>query len=71
VQGPYHRPTLQLLRYTEGQAAGRWSIRFCHYSLEGRFRRSPLMMSADEIEAMREALDETPDLRALLQRLVS
>jgi hypothetical protein len=29
------------------------------------------MMSADEIEAMREALDETPDLRALLQRLVS
>ena len=70
VQGPYHRPTFQLLKYTEGSAAGGMSIRFCHYSHEGRFRRSPLMMSSEEIDMMQEALHETPELRAVLMRLV-
>ncbi len=70
IQGPHHCPTFQLLRYTEGEAAGRVSIRFCHYSHAGRFQRSPLMMSEEEIEMMREALLETPELRDLLVRLV-
>ena len=70
VQGPYHSPTFQLLRYTDGEAAGRLSIRFCYYSHSGRFQRSPLMMSEEEIQMMREALKETPELRGLLVRLV-
>ena len=70
VQGEYHVPTLQLMKYTEGEADGKVSIRFCHYGHAGNFRRSPLMMSPDEIDMMREALRETPELRELLRRLV-
>ena len=71
VRGPHHSPTIQLLRYTDGEAAGRLSIRFCYYSHAGRFSRSPLMMSEDEIDMMRDALRETPELRNLLVRLVA
>ena len=71
VKGEYHVPTLQLLKYTEGEAAGNVSVRFCHYGHAGNFRRSPLMMSLDEIDMMREALRETPELRELLRRLVA
>ncbi len=71
VQGLHHLPTIQLLRYTEGPAAGEVSVRFCHYGHSGRFRRSPLLMSPEEIDAMRATLQETPELKALLQRLVA
>jgi len=70
VESEYHLPTIQLLKYTGGHAAGHASIRFCHYSLSGRFSRSPLMMSPDDLEAMRAALAETPELRALLRSMV-
>ena len=70
VEGEYHVPTLQLLKYTEGEAAGNLSVRFCHYGHAGNFRRSPLMMSPDEIEMMRVALRDTPELRELLRKLV-
>ena len=70
VEGEHHVPTLQLLKYTEGEAAGNVSVRFCHYGHTGNFRRSPLMMSPDEIDMMREALHQTPELRELLRRLV-
>ena len=70
VEGPYNLPTIQLLKYTEGNAAGGMSVRFCHYSHRGGFRRSPLMISPEEIDAMRAALEETPELLALLRRMV-
>ena len=70
VEGPHHLPTLQLLKYTEGEAAGEVSVRFCHYGHNGRFQRSPLLMSPDEIDAMGEALKQTPEMRELLSRLV-
>jgi hypothetical protein len=70
VKGPHHVPTIQLLSYTEGEAAGNVSIRFCHYGHDGRFRRSPLLMSPDEIDMMRDALRETPRLREALRKLV-
>ena len=71
VREPHHVPTFQLLRYTDGPAAGEISIRFCHYNHEGRFQRSPLLMSVEEIEMMQQALLETPELRELLIRLVA
>ena len=70
TEGPYDLPTLQLLKYTEGNAAGQVAVRFCHYSHRGVFRRSPLMMSVEEIDSMREALRETPELMNVLRRLV-
>jgi len=63
-------PTLQLLKYTEGEAAGNVSVRFCHYGHAGNFRRSPLMMSPDEIDMMRDALHETPELQELVEEVV-
>lgn len=70
VRGRYHQPTFQLLKYTDGEAAGEVSLRFCHYGHEGRFRRSPLLMSTEEIDMMRDALRKTPELRDLLLRLI-
>ena len=71
IRGEHHAPTLQLLKYTEGPAAGSVSIRFCHYSHHGHFSRSPLMMSPEEMDLMGQALHDTPELRRFLQRLVS
>ena len=70
VNGEHHVPTLQLMRYTDGPAAGSVSLRFCQYNHRGGFQRSPLMMGVEEVEMMREALKETPELRSLLLRLV-
>lgn len=68
--GEHHSPAIQLIEFTEGDAAGQRSIRFCYYSRDGRFQRSPLMVSEDELEGMRAALEATPELRALLRMLV-
>jgi hypothetical protein len=68
--GTYVEPAIQLLEYAEG--SGAYGIRFCYYSLDGRFQRSPMMIdSEDSLEGLRAALQDTPKLRALLRRLVS
>lgn len=67
---PYHRPTVQLLKFTEGEAAGSYEIRFCHYDHHGRFQRSPLIIDEDAIPALREELKAAPRLRRLLAALV-
>ena len=28
----YHVPTIQLLKFTDGEAKGTYEIRFCHYN---------------------------------------
>ena len=37
AETPYDRPTIQLLKYTDAEAAGGASIRFYHYYHESRF----------------------------------
>jgi len=71
VLGEHHEPAIQLLKYTDGDAAGSVSIRFCHYSHDGHFRRSPLLMSPGELDLMGCALNEAPELRDLLRRMVA
>ena len=66
----YHCPTVQLLKFTAGDAAGRRAVRFCHYDRRGGFQRSPLIIDADDIPALRAALQQTPQLRKLLAQLV-
>jgi hypothetical protein len=68
--GEYHEPAIQLLEYTEGEAAGSFSVRFCTYNHRGGFQRSPLMVSEADIEGLRKAIEATPRLRDLLRRLV-
>lgn len=66
----HHEPTIQLLEYGDAEHAGALTIRFCSYSLDGRFQRSPLMVGEGDIDALRAALARTPRLRALLRKLV-
>ena len=70
IQCEYHIPTVQLLKFTEGEAKGTYEIRFCHYSHEGRFQRSPLILDPADIPRLRKALEATPKLKALLKKLV-
>ena len=67
--GRHTEPAIQLMEYADGEAAGSWSIRFCYYDHQGRFQRSPMMLDADTLEGLRQALARTPKLRALLRRL--
>ena len=66
IETEYHRPTIQLLKFTEGEAAGTYSIRFCHYDLRGRFQRSPLIVTAADQARLRKALAKSPKLKKLL-----
>jgi hypothetical protein len=69
VSTPYHIPTIQLLKFTAGQAAGSYEIRFCVYDHRGRFQRMPLIVDTGEIAKLRGALKGAPKLRRLLARL--
>jgi len=69
--GEHHEPAIQLLEYTEGEAAGGFSLRFCSYNHRGSFQRSPLMVGPEELEGLRKALQETPHLREILKQLVA
>jgi hypothetical protein len=66
IETQYTAPAIQLMEYDEGG----YTVRFCYYSLDGRFQRSPMMLSKDGIASMRSALKKTPKLRAILRKLV-
>ncbi len=66
---PYHRPTIQLLKFTEGEAKGSYALRFCHYDHHGRFQRAPLIIDAADVAKLNRALAATPKLRKLLRQL--
>lgn len=69
-RGEHTEPSIQLLEYDEHP--GSYGVRFCYYSLDGRFQRSPMMIdSGDTLEGLRAALKTTPRLRALLKRLLT
>ena len=65
IQCEYHNPTIQLLRFTEGEAKGS-----SHYDHEGRFQRSPLILDAKDVPRFKRALDKTPKLKKLLAQIV-
>lgn len=69
IETPYHRPTIQLLKFTEGDAAGTYEIRFCHYGRRGGFQRSALIVDAREVARLGRALRRAPKLRKILTKL--
>jgi hypothetical protein len=66
TENQYTAPAIQLMEYDEGG----YTVRFCYYTLDGRFQRSPMMLSKDGIASMRAALKKTPKLHAILKKLV-
>lgn len=71
IASAHHRPTIQLLKFTEGPAAGTREIRFCYYDHHGRFQRSPLIIDASDIPALHKALKAAPRLAKLLAKLAA
>ena len=67
----YRRPTIQLLKFLEGDAAGTYEIRFCHYDHNGRFQRSPLIIDVNDLETLGKELENAPKLKRLLAQLVT
>ena len=70
IETPYHRPTIQLLKFTAGKAKGTYEIRFCTYDHRGRFQRMPLIVDARDLAPLRSALKTAPRLRRLLKQLL-
>jgi len=70
IQCEYHIPTIQLLKFTEGEAKGTWKIRFCHYNHEGRFQRSSLILDAKDVPQFERALEKTHRLKKLLAQMI-
>jgi hypothetical protein len=68
-EGEYTSPAIQLMRFDDGEAAGSVTLRFCHFSHDGRFQRSPMMLSEAEVDRLREAVARTPEIRRLLLRI--
>jgi len=64
--GEHHEPSIQLLEFDDGSL----QVRFCYYDHAGRFQRSPLVVSNDEIAGLKKALAGTPRLRSLLREMV-
>ena len=67
IDTEYNELVIQLLRYDEHDGA---TIRFCQYWLDGRFQRQPMLIREQDIDRMRDALKDAPEIKALLQRLV-
>lgn len=64
--GEHHEPSIQLLEFDDGSL----QVRFCYYDHAGRFQRSPLIVSNDEIAGLKKTLAGTPRLRSLLREMV-
>ena len=62
---PLAEPCLQLVRLEDG----RLGVRFAHYHGR-RWGRDPLVLVEDDVEDLRRALDETPEIRRFLARLL-
>jgi len=71
IDTPYHRPTIQLLKFTAGKAKGSYELRFCTYDHSGRFQRMPLIIDERGLAPLRKALRGTPQLRKLLTQLLA
>jgi hypothetical protein len=69
AQGHWTCPAIQLMRHDDGEAAGSYSLRFCHFSHDGQFRRYPMMLADVDIDGLRDAVAQTPRIRELLLRI--
>jgi hypothetical protein len=67
VDTEHNELVVQLLEYDDFDQP---TVRFCQYWLDGRFQRQPMMLSAESIPALRDALKSSPRLHAMLKELV-
>lgn len=65
-RGQHHEPTIQLLEFTNGFEL----VRFCSYTLSGRFERNSWIASHPELDGLKSELKMAPRLRSLISRLL-
>jgi hypothetical protein len=65
-RGAHHEPCIQLLEFTDGFEL----VRFCSYTLSGRFERNSWIAGRRELEGLADRLRATPRLREALSRLL-
>lgn len=63
---PEYRPTIQLLKFTKGEAAGSYAIRFCQLGAKKALMRAPMVIDASAVRDLKKALVGAPKLRKLL-----
>ena len=68
VETDHNEVVIQLLRYDDLPGD---TLRFCQYWLDGKFQRQPMMVSEHDIDRLRDAIRESPEIKALLRRLVA
>ena len=68
VETDHNEVVIQLLRYDDLPGD---TLRFCQYWLDGKFQRQPMMVSERDLDRLRDAIRESPEIKALLQRLVA
>lgn len=61
----WHEPAIQLMKYDDGSMA----IRFAHYR-HGGFQRSPLIISARDLQKLKASIARNPQLKKLLKALL-
>lgn len=61
---PHHEPTIQLLEFDDGSL----TLRFCYYN-GPRFGRGPLMIGEEFLDGLAAAVQDSPRIQALLQRI--
>lgn len=62
----YKEAVIQLIEWDDGGQ----TLRFCQYWPDGRFQRQPMMISAEDIPALRSALRANDRLFGLVRQLV-
>ena len=69
IETQYHKPSIQLLKFTDGEAKGMYQIRFCFYDHRGRFQREPMILGDSDLGDLKKALVHTPKLKRLIGKL--
>jgi len=70
IEGGLHAPSIQLMRYEEGEKKGQMAIRFAAYDVDDNLKRRPLIINERELLPLRREIDRSPRLKALLRKLV-
>ena len=70
IEGGLHAPSIQLMRYEEGEKNGQMAIRFAAYDPQEDLERRPLIINERELRPLKREIDRSPRLKALLRKLV-
>ena len=70
IEGGLHAPSIQLMRYEQGEKRGQLAIRFAAYDPQDDLERRPLIVNERELRPLQREIDRSPRLKALLRRLV-